>query len=30
MEAAIVRVAPLLIAQTNTTHQAYDSLVDLL
>lgn len=30
MEAAIVRVAPLLIAQSSTTHQAYDRLVDLL
>lgn len=30
MEAAIVRVAPTLIAQADTTHQAYDKLVDLL
>ena len=30
MEAAIVRVAPRLIAQSFTTHQAYDHLVDLL
>jgi hypothetical protein len=30
MEAAIVRVAPSLIAQSTTTHEAYDSLVDLL
>ena len=30
MEAAIVRVAPLLISQASTTHQAYDQLVDLL
>jgi hypothetical protein len=30
MEAAIVRVAPHLIAQSSSTHQAYDQLVDLL
>jgi DNA polymerase I-like protein with 3'-5' exonuclease and polymerase domains/septum formation inhibitor MinC len=30
MEAAIVRVAPALIARSATTHQAYDQLVDLL
>lgn len=30
MEAAIVRAAPRLIYQTETTHQAYDQLVDLL
>jgi|GEM_PF-229513 len=30
MEAAIVRVAPYLIAQSSSTHQAYDQLVDLL
>ncbi|MEX0270496.1 DNA polymerase [Leptolyngbyaceae cyanobacterium UHCC 1019] len=30
METAIVRVAPYLIAQSSSTHQAYDQLVDLL
>ncbi|MDX2241464.1 MAG: strawberry notch C-terminal domain-containing protein [Leptolyngbyaceae cyanobacterium bins.302] len=30
MEAAVVRVAPLLIQQSDTTHQAYDRLVNLL
>ena len=30
MEAAVVRVAPLLIQQCTTTYQAYDRLVDLL
>ena len=30
MEAAIVQVSPRLIAQSTTTHQAYDQLVDLL
>ncbi|MGG6269054.1 strawberry notch C-terminal domain-containing protein [Leptolyngbya sp. AN03gr2] len=30
MEAAVVRVAPLLIQQCTTTHQAYDRLVELL
>lgn len=30
MEAAIVRVAPSLIAQSTTTHETYDRLVDLL
>ena len=30
MEAAVVRLAPLLIQQCTTTHQAYDRLVELL
>ena len=30
MESAVVRVAPLLIQQCTTTHQAYDRLVELL
>ena len=30
MEAAIVRVAPILIAGSATTHQAYDKLIDLM
>lgn len=30
MEAAVVRVSPLLIQQCTTTHQAYDRLIDLL